>query len=456
MPGHAFDVIVIGAGPAGEVAAGRIAERSDLTVAIVEEELVGGECSFYACMPSKALLRPQELRKELERVPGVCEDPPPLDVDAILARRDEVIYQRSDDAHLPWLEKRKIELIRGKATLDGERRVLVGEDAYEARKAVVIATGSKASLPPIDGLSEAKPWTNREATTAEQAPASLIVLGGGPVGVEMAQAWRSLGCEVTVIEAESSLLPSEEPLAGEALMQALREDGVDVRVGTKAKSVRRQGEQTIVTLDDGDEVSGERLLVAIGRKPRTEGIGIESVGLVPGKPIEVDEHLRCAAQPWLYAVGDVNGRVLLTHMGKYQARIVADAIMGVPAATLRVDGHRSPRVTFTEPQVAATGHTLASAKEAGIAAKAIDLPTSGSPGASFHGRETPGTTRFVLDTDRDVLVGATFVGFETAEMLQAASIAIAGEVPLSTLVHAIPAFPTRSELWLAMLEDCGY
>ncbi|MHB1810636.1 MAG: dihydrolipoyl dehydrogenase family protein [Solirubrobacteraceae bacterium] len=454
MADRAFDVIVIGAGPAGEVAAGRIAERSTKSVAIVERELIGGECSFYACMPSKALLRPQELRGELARVPGVCDRSPALDVERILARRDEVIHRLSDESQLPWLRERKVELIRGQAQLDGELRVRVGDELLTANEAVIVATGSGAALPPIPGLAQARPWTNREATTATRPPESLVVLGGGPVGCEMAQAWRSLGSEVSIVEAAERLLPAEEPFAGKQVAEALEADGAKVRLGTKASSVRREGERTTVALDDGGEVSGERLLVAIGRTPRTDDLGLESVGIDPGAPIAVDDRLRSPGRSWLYAIGDVNGRALLTHMGKYQARIAADAILGLDVR-LRVDGRRCPRVAFTDPEVAAVGHTLASAEAEGLPAKAIDLTTSGSAGASFRGHDAPGTTRFVLDSERRLLLGATFVGFETAEMLHAATIAVAGEVPLETLAHAVAPFPTRSELWLFLLEAAG-
>jgi len=314
----------------------------------------------------------------------------------------------------------------------------------------VIAVGTGALMPPIPGLAAAGAWSNREITTAREVPGRLLVLGGGVVGVEMAQAWASLGSRVTVIEAEQRLLPREEPLAGDELQAALERLGVPVRIGVRATEVAREGGEITVSLENGERVTGDRLLVAIGRRPLTADLGLETVGL-PGGYIEVDDRLRIPDHPWLYAIGDVNGRSLLTHSGKYQARIAADHILGEDAAA-STDGPGAPRVIFTDPQIAAVGHTLASALEAGITAEAIDLPTSATAGASFYGRGAPGTTRFVVDTDREVLIGATFVGPEVADLLHAATIAIVAEVPRGTLAHAVPSFPTRSELWLKFLE----
>jgi pyruvate/2-oxoglutarate dehydrogenase complex dihydrolipoamide dehydrogenase (E3) component len=449
-----FDVVVVGAGPAGEVAAGRLASRGGKRVAIVERDLVGGECSFYACMPSKALLRPAEVLNEVRRVPGAAQAVTgSLDVAAVIARRDEVVHDLDDSEQLPWLEDRGIELFRGRARLDGERRVVVGEDVLVACDAVILATGSTAAMPPIPGLAEVGAWSNREITTAKEPPRRLTILGGGVVGVEMAQAWASLGSKVTVIEALDSLLVNEEPFVGREVGQALLELGVDQRVGAKAVSVRRDGPEIAVELEDGSVVVGDRLLVAVGRRPLSAGIGLESVGLSDGGFVDVDDGLQVPGLPWLYAVGDVNGRSLLTHAGKYQARIAADRILGAASARAVGDGRGSPRVVFTDPEVAAVGMTLAAAGEAGVQALAIDLPTGTSAGASFVGHGAAGTSRFVVDTARHVLVGVTFVGPGVNDFLQAASIAVAAEVPLSKLAHAVAPFPTRSELWLAFLEE---
>lgn len=447
-----FDVVVIGAGPAGEVAAGRLSERGGKRVAIVESHLVGGECSFYACMPSKALLRPAEALHEVARIPGAAEAVTgKLDVQAVLARRDQIVNNLNDDNQLPWLEGRDIELVRGQARLDGERRVRVGDEVLIAREGVIIAVGSGALIPPIPGLAEVGAWSNREITTSREVPRHLIVLGGGVVGVEMAQAWAALGSQVTVIEALERLLPREEPFVGEQLREALEQLGAQVHTGVRANAVSRAGEQIRMGLENGNEVVGDRLLVAIGRRPLTHDLGLESVGLPSGGYVEVDDHMQVIGAPGLYAVGDVNGRSLLTHSGKYQARIAADHILRQDAVA-STDGAIAPRVVFTDPQVAAVGLTLAGALHAGISAEPIDLPTGGSAGASFYGRGAPGTTRFVVDTEREVLVGVTFVGPEVADFLQAATIAIVGEVPLSKLAHAIAPFPTRSELWLKFIE----
>jgi dihydrolipoamide dehydrogenase len=454
---HEVDVVVLGAGPAGEVIAGRLGER-DVKVAVVEDRLVGGECSYWACMPSKALLRPAQALAEARRVPGAAEAVTgPLDVAAALERRTDVVHGWDDRAQLPWLEDRGVLLVRGHGHLAGKLVVHVGETILRARRAVVVAIGTAPMIPPIDGLAEAEPWTNREATQVRDAPGSLIVIGGGPVGAELAQAFATLGSDVTLLERESHILERDEPFAAEQVAAGLRADGVDVLTDVQAQSVTRSDDRrvTVVTSTHGT-LEADEILVASGRRHLTEDLGLEAVGLDgSAKPIEVGDDLRVAGHDWLYVIGDANGKSLLTHEGKYQARAAADQICGDASARIRGNTGPPPRVTFTEPQVAAVGHTLDSAIAAGLRVRAVDVATDGTAGASFHGKDTGGTSRIVVDEDRGVIVGATFVGADVAEWLHAATIAVVAAVPLDDLWHAVPAFPTRSEVWLKLLEAYG-
>ena len=469
-----WDVIVVGAGPVGENAADR-ARKSGLTVAIVEKHLVGGECSFYACSPSKALLRPIHATRASQRVQGsegAHVDPP-----GVLARRDSWINRigttdRFDDSgQVGWLDHVGITLLRGEARLTGELAIEVDGKPYRARQAVVLATGTTSTIPPVPGLREAHPWTNREATTSRRIPDRLAILGGGVVACELAQVYAAIGSTVTIIELADGLLGRNEGFAGEAVAEALERDGVDVRLGTRAESVSRLGPtgEVTVELSDGTTVTADELLVAVGRTPATSGLGVQEVGgeLDDAGYVRVTDRMEVQGvspdKPWLYAVGDVNGLALLTHMGKYQARAVGDLI-GARAAGREPDrrttipwavGVGSPQVVFTDPEVAAAGLTEAEARERGITVRVVDLPMDSAAGAGLQAEGYQGRARLVVDEDAAVLVGATFVGQDVAELVHAATVAIVGKVPLTTLWHAVPSYPTMSEIWLRLLEECG-
>ena len=461
-----FDVIVIGAGPAGENAAGRVA-AGGLSTALIEHQLIGGECSYWGCIPSKTLIRPGDVIAAARRVPGAAEAVTgPIDVAAALAQRDYMTSSWDDSGQVPWLEENHIALFRGTARLTGPRRIEVTDSSgavqtLTATRAIVLATGTTAFMPPIPGLADVQAWTNREVTALKDVPRRLIVLGGGAVGAEMAQAVRRLGAEeVTVVEGAPHLLAREEPFAGEEVGTAFAAEGITLLTRTRVSAVRRTPEGTVqATLDNGDTVTADELLVAVGRRPATVDLGLETVGLTPGKPVEVDDRLRAIGieqddDPWLYAVGDCNGLALLTHMGKYQARIAGDVILGKPI-TDRASRDVVPRVTFTDPQVCAVGLTEAQARERGYSVKVVTTSTGGVAGAYTSGNGITGTSQLVVDTDREVIVGATFTGPGTSELLHSATIAIAGRVPMSDLWHAVPSFPTISEVWLRLLEAYG-
>ncbi|GAB3576208.1 NAD(P)/FAD-dependent oxidoreductase [Amycolatopsis endophytica] len=467
-----YDVIVIGAGPVGENVADRVVQGG-LTAAIVERELVGGECSYWACMPTKALLRGGAALRAARRVPGAREAVTgELDVAAVLRRRDSFASNWRDEGQVSWLESAGITLYRGHGRITAERVVEVsGADGaattLTARHAVVVATGSGALIPDVEGLRAASPWTSREAVAAKEVPGRLAVIGGGVVASEMATAFSELGSSVTVL-ARDGVLHLNEPFAGELVTESLRDKGVAVRIGAEAGSVKRNADGTVsITLTDGEQIHADELLVATGRTPNTGDLGLESVGLTPGAWLTVDATMRVAgAEGWLYAVGDVNRRVLLTHQGKYQARAAGEVIVarakgepvddgewGRHAAT--ADERAVPQVVFTDPEIASVGMTAAGAEAAGTRIRVVDHDLGAVAGAALHAEGYRGRARMVVDEDRGVIVGFTAVGPDVAELLHAATIAVAGEVPLDRLWHAVPAFPTVSEVWLRLLESHG-
>jgi pyruvate/2-oxoglutarate dehydrogenase complex dihydrolipoamide dehydrogenase (E3) component len=461
-----FDVVVIGSGPPGENAAGRAVDNG-LTAAIVEERLAGGECSFYGCIPSKTLIRPGDVIAAAKRAPGAAEAVTGrIDVEAAFAQRDYMTNNWTDAGDLKWFESKGIAFHRGHGRLAGEKAVEVeGPDGavtrLTARTAVVVSCGTTALVPPIEGLSDAAPWTNIEATSAKQLPRTLLVLGGGPVGAELAQAFKRLGSEeVTVIEGGPRLLVREEPFAGEQVKEAFEAEGIAVVTGAHVTAVRREAPDRPVTavLDDGRELTGDEILMAVGRRPRTTDIGLDTVGLqdLAGKYLEVDEKLRVkgAAGAWLYAVGDVNGLALLTHMGKYQGRLFGDVVAGKDVHDI-ADHDRIPRVTFTDPQVAAVGLTEEQARSKGIDVRVVTYDIGNVSGSYTRGNGIKGICNIVVDETRRVIVGATFTGPDVQEIVHAATIAVVGEVPLDTLWHAVPSFPTMSEVWLRFLEAYG-
>lgn len=466
-----YDLIVLGAGAVGENVADR-AVQGGLTVALVEHELVGGECSYWACMPSKALLRSGAVLRAVQHVPGAAEAVTgKLDVQAVLARRNSFTHDWNDDSQAEWVASAGITLVRGFGRLTGTKEVTVtasdgSETVLTAQHAVAIATGSDAFIPDIDGLRAAKPWTSRDATSARQTPDSLVIIGGGVVATEMATAYAGFDTTVTLIS-RGGLLSGMEPFAGEMVTRALRDLGATVLLNTETKRVQRNENGVVVETGDGSVITASEVLVATGRTPRTQDIGLETVGLTPGKWLETDDTLLVPGFDWLYAVGDVNHRALLTHQGKYQARAAGDVIAarakGKPVSAdpwgthvATADHESVPQVTFTDPEVASVGLTADAAAKAGYNnIRVVDYEIGNVAGASVHADGYEGKARMVVDEDRSVILGVTFVGPDVSELLQAATFAVVGQVPIARLWHAVPAYPTMNEIWLRLLETYG-
>ena len=468
-----FDVVVLGAGPIGQNAAER-SRAAGLRVALVERELVGGECSYWACVPSKALLRPVIALSDARRVDGAREAVNgSINAAGVFGRRDRYVSNWNDSGQADWVAGIGATLVRGQGRLDGPRRVTVAtpsgdELALNARHAVVVCTGSRPALPELPGIAEARPWTNRQATDSSDVPGRLAVVGAGGVGVEMATAWEGLGSSVTLLARGSGLLPRMEPFVGELIGRGLADAGVDVRLGVSVRALRRPDPDGPVTLelDDRTELQVDEVLFATGRLPLTDHIGLETVGLPPGSWLDVDDTCRVRAidDGWLYAAGDVNHRALLTHQGKYQGRIAGAAIgaraagtpldtspWGVHATT--ADHHAVPQAFFTDPEAAAVGLTAEQAVQAGHRVRTVDVEIGDVVmGAKLYADGYAGRARMVVDEDHGYLLGLTLVGPGATEMLHSATIAVAGQVPIARLWHAVPCFPTISELWLRLLE----
>ena len=453
-----YDVIVIGGGPAGENVAQYAVQGSDRTAVMVEDHLLGGECSYYACMPSKAMLRPLDVRTAAAHLGGLT-GVPEVDVEGLLARRDYWVSHYSDQGQVTWAEGAGLAVVRGRGRLTGERTVAVGGRTLTAREAVVIATGSVAVIPPT--FADLTPWTSRDATGVREVPDHLAIVGGGVIACEAARWMRGLGSEVTMLVRGQGLLASFEPFAGSLVLDALRADGVDVRLDVEVASAERtdahdtglgrvHGGPVRLTLASGADIEASEVLVATGRRPATDELGLETVGLT------ADDLASGGSLPgWLHTVGDVNGEAPLTHWGKYQARMVGAEIAARAAHATRPRAPEFvpvPQVVFTDPQVASVGLTARQAKDAGRTFHTLDQPYDAASGAALLRDDLAGEVRLVVDDRTDTLIGATFVGPEVADLVHAATVAIVGQVPLDVLRHAVPSYPTSSEIWLRLLE----
>ena len=440
------DVVVLGAGPAGEHALGILIEAG-LSCALVERELIGGECSYWACMPSKTLLRPPEVRSEAHRAAGVAD--PALNWPQVRAYRDYMTRHWDDRKQVDEYVAQGVRVVKERGRLDGPGRVLAGDEVIEADR-VIVATGSDPAIPPIDGLKEAGYWTNREATSLKEIPASAIVVGGGPVGVELGQFMARFGTQVTIVEGAPRLLAREDPALSDLLADVLREDGITLRLGKQARRVARDGTERVVTLDDGSEIRADELIIASGRHPRGRDAGLETIGVEPDEhgAITIDDYCRVADGVW--AVGDVTGIALFTHVGKYQARVATADILGRPA---RADYRAIPRVVFTHPEVAAVGLSAADAREKGIDVATVTLDLGGEIARPATYEEMPrACLNLVADRGKGTLAGAWAFAPQAGEWIHWAVLAVKAELPLTVLADTIPQFPTYCEGYIVGLR----
>jgi dihydrolipoamide dehydrogenase len=440
-----FDAVILGMGPAGEVAASRLLAQG-LRVAIIERELIGGECAYWACIPSKTLLRPTEARAEARRAAGVGE--PEQDWEELAAYRDYMIRALDDSQQVDGYQQQGATVVKGEARIAGAGRVAVGDRVLVTDR-IVIATGSDPRVPAIDGLAEAGFWTNREATTVSTLPSSVVIVGGGPVGIELGQFFARSGAEVTLLQAPDRLIPREDPEISGLILGALREDGIDVRLGALARSARREDGRRIVTLADGSEVAGEELLIATGREARVHDLGLETIGVEPtDRGITIDE--RCRVTDGVWAIGDATGVMPFTHVGMYQGRIAAADIAG---RDVHADYAAIPRVVFSDPEIAAVGLTAEAADERGIETATAQISLADAIARPWtYERDPRGHLGLIADRHRRILVGAWAIAPMAGEWIHYAALAIKAQIPLDVLTDTVAQFPTYTEAYLKAIE----